>query len=237
LNDNDPAGYEHADAGCRLSLGVAQRVRRLDLRLHWPDIPKGGDVSDWLAAGHGREELAALIQTAPDYASAHTARCGDAVGTSPADETATYGLGEAERLAIARLESDGMSAFLACAKADAGFPFESGALRALSKLARTRAADYERLRVRLKADGQVRLPALEAAMRAAVGGNPASDGLPGKPITFEEIEPWPEPVDGGALLTEIAETIGTYVIMDPHQRDAAALGAVFAHTQDLRDTA
>jgi hypothetical protein len=46
-----------------------------------------------------------------------------------------------------------------------------------------------------------------------------------------------EPVDAPALLTEIAETIGKYVIMDPHQRDAAALGAVFAHTHDLRDTA
>jgi hypothetical protein len=237
LNDNDPAGYEHADAGCRLSFGVAQRVRRLDLKLHWPDIPKGGDVSDWLAAGHGREELAALIHTAPDYAPAHTARRGDDAGTSSADEAATYGLGAAGRQAIAKLESDGISAFLACAKADAGFAFEPEALRALSKLARTRTADYERLRVRLKADGQVRLPALEAAMTAVVGGRPSSDGLPGKPITFEEIVPWPERVDGPALLTELAETIGKYVIMDPHQRDAAALGAVFAHTHDLRDTA
>ena len=74
-------------------------------------------------------------------------------------------------------------------------------------------------------------------MRAVVGGSPSSDGLPGKPITFEEIVPWPERVDGPALLTELAETIGKYVIMDPHQRDAAALGAVFAHTHDLRDTA
>jgi hypothetical protein len=29
FNDNDPAGYEHADATCKLSLGVAKRVR------HW----------------------------------------------------------------------------------------------------------------------------------------------------------------------------------------------------------
>jgi putative DNA primase/helicase len=67
FNDYDASGYQHADAACRLSLGVATRVRRLDLRDHWPDIPKGGDVSDWLAAGHGREELARLIEGAPDY--------------------------------------------------------------------------------------------------------------------------------------------------------------------------
>ena len=68
FNDNDAAGYEHADATAKLSLGIAKRVRRLDLAKHWPEIPKGGDVSDWLAAGHTGEELAALIEAAPDYA-------------------------------------------------------------------------------------------------------------------------------------------------------------------------
>src|SRR5262249_34190411 len=67
LNDNDPAGYEHADATCKLSLGIAKRVRRLDLALHWAGMPKGADVSDWLALGHTREELDALIASAPDY--------------------------------------------------------------------------------------------------------------------------------------------------------------------------
>ena len=45
FNDNDAAGHEHADATCKLSLGIAKRVRRLDLATHWPGIPKGGDVS------------------------------------------------------------------------------------------------------------------------------------------------------------------------------------------------
>jgi hypothetical protein len=68
FNDNDPAGYEHADATAKLSLDIARRVRRLDLAERWPEIPKGGDVSDWLAAGHTGEQLAALIEAAPDYA-------------------------------------------------------------------------------------------------------------------------------------------------------------------------
>lgn len=68
LNDNDPPGYAHADAACRLSLGIAKRVRRLDLAKRWSDCPKGGDVSDWLAAGHTREQLDVLIEQAPDYA-------------------------------------------------------------------------------------------------------------------------------------------------------------------------
>ena len=41
LNDNDAAGYEHADATAKLSLGIAKRVRRLDLAKHWPEDSEG----------------------------------------------------------------------------------------------------------------------------------------------------------------------------------------------------
>jgi hypothetical protein len=67
FNDNDAAGYEHAETTCKLSLGIAKRVRRLDLAKHWLEIPKGGDVSDWLALGYTRAELDPLIAAAPDY--------------------------------------------------------------------------------------------------------------------------------------------------------------------------
>src|SRR5262249_15472573 len=66
FNDNDAAGYEHAEATCKFSLGVAKSVRRLDLARHWPDMPANADVSDWLALGHTRDELVALIEQAPE---------------------------------------------------------------------------------------------------------------------------------------------------------------------------
>jgi len=65
FNDNDAAGYEHAAATCKTSLGIAKRVRRLDLAPHWPNMPRGADVSDWLDAGHTRAELLALIEQTP----------------------------------------------------------------------------------------------------------------------------------------------------------------------------
>jgi hypothetical protein len=68
FNDNDPQGQAHADAICRMSSGIAKRVRRLDLAPHWPDMPRGADVSDWLAVGHTREELDALIESTLDWA-------------------------------------------------------------------------------------------------------------------------------------------------------------------------
>jgi RecA-family ATPase len=67
FNDNDPSGYAHADATCRSLAGIAKRICRLDLALHWPGMPASADVSDWLAKGHTREELDALIEQAPDY--------------------------------------------------------------------------------------------------------------------------------------------------------------------------
>jgi AAA domain len=67
MGDNDPAGRAHVEATASMSVGIAARVRVLDLAKHWPAIPQGGDVSDWLKAGHTREELDALIERAPDY--------------------------------------------------------------------------------------------------------------------------------------------------------------------------
>jgi hypothetical protein len=84
LNDNDAAGYWHADSTCNLSLGVAKRVRRLDLAKHWPSIPKGGDISDWLAAGLTREQLEALIASSPDYVPTGQAKEARGEETEPA---------------------------------------------------------------------------------------------------------------------------------------------------------
>ena len=188
LNDHDAPGVAHAQAVCKLSLGVAKSVKRLHLADHWPDISAGGDVSDWLDHGGGtRDKLATLIAGVTD---------------APAEPKATDDDAE------------------------------------LARLARLPTIEYERAR----ADAAKRLgyrtailDRLVASKRAELDGAP--DGLPGRPITFDEIEPWEEPVDGAELLTSISEAIGKYVVMDEHQRDAAALGVVFAHTHNLRDTA
>ena len=57
----------HAAAVARLSRGIAARVRCLDLASHWADMPENADVSNWLALGHIREELDALIESAPEF--------------------------------------------------------------------------------------------------------------------------------------------------------------------------
>jgi putative DNA primase/helicase len=68
MPDHDAQGYAHADAIAGMSIGIAKRVRMLKLAEHWPECRKGGDVSDWLKAGHTRDEFEALIEQAPEAA-------------------------------------------------------------------------------------------------------------------------------------------------------------------------
>jgi hypothetical protein len=92
-----------------------------------------------------------------------------------------------ERAAIAKLADGDAAAFVALLKKDAGFPFEAEALVALNALGSKRPADFERLRAKLKAEAKFsRFAALEAAMKAQAGASGEGDGLPGRPITFEE---------------------------------------------------
>jgi putative DNA primase/helicase len=145
---------------------------------------------------------------------------------------------DAERETVVRLAEGDSAAFLARAREDPGFPFEPGAISALLRFAKDRRPDWQRLRAQLKADPKIHLSALEAVMKAEAGnGDSGDDGMAGRPLSYAEIEPWPAPVDGAEVLTEVSDTIGLYVAMDKHQRDATALWAAFAHAHDLCDYA
>jgi putative DNA primase/helicase len=66
IPDHDEPGHAHAGAIARMCAGIAKRIRTLKLAAHWPECPMGGDLSDWLKAGHTREELDALIEAAAE---------------------------------------------------------------------------------------------------------------------------------------------------------------------------
>jgi len=59
-----------------------------------------------------------------------------------------------------------------------------------------------------------------------------NDGKQGHEISFSEIEPWPQVVDGAALLEDIAKAIRAHVIMPDHCRDACALWVVHTYLID-----
>ena len=158
-----------------------------------------------------------------------------------ADQQPSAPWSDADRGIVAKLGEGDVAAFLARAREDPGFPFEPAAISALLQFAKDRRADWQRLRAQLKADPKIHLSALEAVMKAEAANGDSDDsgcdGVAGRPVRFEEIEPWDEPVDGSRLLAEISKAIGAYVVMDAHQRDATALWTMFAHAHDLRDYA
>lgn len=61
LPDNDDPGEQHATQVARFLLPVAAAVKIVRL----PGLLPKGDVSDWLDAGHTKEELAAIVKAAP----------------------------------------------------------------------------------------------------------------------------------------------------------------------------
>lgn len=61
LPDNDEPGREHARKVAEALRGVARQVKVVQL----PGLPEKGDVSDWLDAGHGPDELLEVVEWTP----------------------------------------------------------------------------------------------------------------------------------------------------------------------------
>ena len=61
LPDNDDAGRSHAERVAVALHGIARSIRTVLL----PDLPQGGDVSDWLDAGGTPDALRALCEATP----------------------------------------------------------------------------------------------------------------------------------------------------------------------------
>ncbi len=103
-------------------------------------------------------------------------------------------------------------------KADPGAPFEHA--EALAGMRSKTPADWARVRPALKNAG-VTLGDIERAMDNA--GDANGDGKQGRPVEWQDPEPWPEPVDGAALLSGIATFIQRHVSIAPALADTVAL--------------
>ncbi|OLL30126.1 hypothetical protein BTH42_18605 [Burkholderia sp. SRS-W-2-2016] len=102
----------------------------------------------------------------------------------------------------------------------------------LDELAKMRRRDYEGIREKLARAVHMRASALDDDVRDARGG--AGDGaLGGHPLSWSTVEPWPLPVDGAALLDEIAAVIGQYVVCDQEGIHAAALWVLMTHVFEV----
>ncbi|WP_069262688.1 DUF3631 domain-containing protein [Paraburkholderia nodosa] len=89
---------------------------------------------------------------------------------------------------------------------------------AIARLAALPPMAYDRARKHEAAHLKVRPATLDLMVRQARGDAETNEAAP-----FEEIEMWPEPVDGAALLDDIADTLARFVICDGEIMAAVAL--------------
>lgn len=55
------------------------------------------------------------------------------------------------------------------------------------------------------------------------------------PEFMQPVEPWPEPLDGAALLTGIRDAVAEYMVLPPHAAETVALWCMFAHCHDAAE--
>jgi uncharacterized protein DUF3631 len=100
----------------------------------------------------------------------------------------------------------------------------------LARLAKLTTIEYEQQRKGAAEKLDVRASILDKLVEAErLRLNPDDDGKQGQIISFPEIEPWSEPVDGAALLDGIASIIGNHVVMSDYARDICALWTVHTY--------
>ncbi|MGH7038370.1 MAG: DUF3631 domain-containing protein [Stellaceae bacterium] len=104
----------------------------------------------------------------------------------------------------------------------------------IARLAKLKRLEYERERAAAAEKLGCRtamLDKLVAAERDKATGRAAGKDAAGQgqPLKIADAEPWPEPVDGAALLDSLADTIRDHVVLDAAAADAVALWVVHTH--------
>ena len=76
--------------------------------------------------------------------------------------------------------------------------------------------------------------AIEGALRLLEIQEPHKEARPqaGTALTFADMAPWPEAVDGAALLTDLAETFATYLVLPKGAKEALALWTLHSYLFD-----
>jgi hypothetical protein len=116
---------------------------------------------------------------------------------------------ERVRTAIARIEED------------PGAPFERDILDNIRAIRQESSADWQRIRAEAKKAGVLVGELDKSTLTLASNEGGDSNEL------FPPVEPWPEPVDGAALVRELSEVLQRYVVCQAEAADAAALWITF----------
>jgi hypothetical protein len=103
----------------------------------------------------------------------------------------------------------------------------------IARLAKLPPFIYEQERRTVAAHFEIRAHILDRLVKAAQHGG--EDQRQGQALDLPSPEPWPDVVDGDALLSEISTLLTRYVVMSRAAADAIALWIVHTHLIDVAD--
>jgi len=210
LPDNDEPGRKHGRA-------VADSLSRAAVPcviIELPALPEKGDVSDWIEAGGTLEELDSLVAEALLTRSREReAAC--------APQTPLVGCNEP----LSKLGDDAdLPAIEAALRAVVE---RSLSLDALGRATVREAAIKELKRLHVQSGARL----VDAALGAVSGEDP---GVPAgaNRIALVDPEPWPEAVDGAALLEAVCAVFSRFIVLPPGALEAIALWTLYAHAHE-----
>jgi putative DNA primase/helicase len=97
----------------------------------------------------------------------------------------------------------------------------------IATLAQLSPITYDQRRKGVAKELRIRVSTLDGVVANARGDEDNGNG--GGAITFAEVEPWPEWVDGAELLNDVAQTINSYSLLPEHGDTVFALWTAHAH--------
>jgi putative DNA primase/helicase len=103
----------------------------------------------------------------------------------------------------------------------------------IARLAALDPPQYEREREAAAEQMGVRITELDTWVKAARGDKAAAKQGQGRPLEFPKIEPWPDRVDGAALLGEVHDLFSRFVVMPAYGAAAVALWTAHTYSFDL----
>jgi putative DNA primase/helicase len=226
-HDDAGAGYAHAVARICEKAGAAS-VAIVNVPT---DFPAKWDLADATPEGWTAERLWELLkearlcesdlEQAPEYSSmAEPQDTDDSRRNPPMPSQEESRVNQAE-----------IHALIERSKIDPGAPFEPTARSQLAQLYQDDRPQFERLRLRLKEETRVRVGELDGVIRRPLREEPTS--VSGTSLEWNEIEPWPDSVDGAALLDEIITIITSFLVLPAHGAEVMALWIAFAHTLNV----
>ena len=105
----------------------------------------------------------------------------------------------------------------------------------LDRLAKLPPIEYDRCREAEAKRLNARVNTLDEEVRRRRPKQQTTEAVQGSKVTFPQLEPWPEPVNGVALFNEIAATIKRFIVAPTHAIVAATLFVLHTYAFDLGD--